>query len=439
MTVIDFKDSVIRALDPPPLGGDRQDYRFRQRSGLTLRSQPRTRRHPNGRKVFYVTYRFGPKQEVVRLMPDFPELGCSGATKQWQKIMADAVLGTNAAQTRRDRRIEKPKAQPKTMGVVLGEYKRTILDGLSVNHSRNTRRLIERYIEPRWGKFALDQITRDDVRALVQEIIDSGKESMARSVQATLVAFFNWAAHEAQYLAASPLQGLKRRVKEMRRERTLTDDELVAVLGGARHLPYPYGSFVLTLAGLGQRRTEVAKMRSTDIGGGVWVIPGTDSKNRKSHRLVLPPFVLAVLDDARREVENNIRRYCGETGRPAPEVIAGFDYLFSGRYRASLNSFSQCKSSLDAAVEAFCAEIGLPVPAPWRLHDLRRTCGSVLARLGVPSATIGRLMNHTQPGVTSKVYITHSYEREIGDALRVWSDHLARLEKRGRTTIQNVA
>jgi len=171
-------------------------------------------------------------------------------------------------------------------------------------------------------------------------------------------------------------------------------------------------------------------MRSGDISGGVWVIPGTDSKNRKSHRLVLPPFVLEVLDNARSGVEENIRRHCEETGRPAPEVAPGFDYLFGGRYKGSFTAFSLCKRKLEATVAAFCAETRLPAPAEWTFHDLRRTCGSVLARLGVPSKTIGRLMNHTEAGVTAKVYITHSYEREVGDALRLWSDYLTRLERR---------
>jgi integrase len=234
------------------------------------------------------------------------------------------------------------------------------------------------------------------------------------------------------------LRGLKRRVVETPRDRTLTDIELVTILGGARRLPYPYGSFVLALAGLGQRRTEVARMRAGDTGSGVWTIPGTDSKNRKSHRVPLPPFVLTVLEDAQREVEENIRRHCEETGRPIPEVAPGFDYLFGGRYKGSFSAFSLAKRKLDAAVEAFCAETGLPVPAEWTFHDLRRTCGSVLARLGVPSKTIGRLMNHTEAGVTAKVYITHSYEREVGDALRLWSDHLIRLEK-GDQVVLNVA
>jgi integrase len=179
-------------------------------------------------------------------------------------------------------------------------------------------------------------------------------------------------------------------------------------------------------------------MRSTDISGGVWVIPGTDSKNRKSHRLVLPPFILEVLDDARNEAAANIRRHCEETGRAMPEVSPGFDYLFGGRYKGSLNSFSLTKRKLDAAVEAFCTETGLPVPAEWTFHDLRRTCGSVLARLGVPSKTIGRLMNHTEAGVTSRVYITHSYEREVRDALRLWSDYLTRLKK-GDQSVLSVA
>ena len=431
-SVIEFKDSVIRNLKPPP-GKDRGEWRFRGKNGLGIRVYAPTPRYPEGRKVFNGVYRFGSRQERVRLLPDYPMLGVTGAGKQWEEILAKSVLGTNTAELRRERRRpDKPKVQPKTVVAVIAEYTRDRLDHLSDNHRTNTTHFFDTYVKPRWGKFLLADITRDHARDLIQGIIDAGKPITANRVQSALVALFNWVVEEAQYLSASPMKGLKRRVIETPRDRTLTDVELTVILGGARRLPYPYGSFVLALAGLGQRRTEVAKMRSGDISGGVWVIPGTDSKNRKSHRLVLPPFVLEVLDNARSGVEENIRRHCEETGRPAPEVAPGFDYLFGGRYKGSFTAFSLCKRKLEATVAAFCAETRLPAPAEWTFHDLRRTCGSVLARLGVPSKTIGRLMNHTEAGVTAKVYITHSYEREVGDALRLWSDYLTRLERRER-------
>jgi integrase len=429
---IPFRDSAIRNLQPPS-GKDREEWRFPERNGMTVRV------YHDGRKVFYVGYRFGTRQERVRLMPDYPELGCTGATKQWQKILADVVLGVNPAQIRRDRRLESPtKVQPKTLGTAFAEYLKEKSDQWSDNHRVSVTHAYDAYIKPKLGKHPLVAIARDDIRELIQEIIDSGKGRTANIVQTVLIAFFNWSVDEPQYLPASPVQRLKRRHKEEPRDRTLGDKELVAIIGGARRLAYPYGAYMLALLGTAQRRTEVAKMRSTDIDVGIWTIRRPDAKNRKAHRVPLPPFVLTVLEDARRAVDFNIRRYCEETGRPVPEAAPGFDFLFGGRYRGRITAFSAVKEKLDAAIEAYCIETGLPVPAAWTNHDLRRTAGSVLARLGVSSATIGRVMNHTEKGVTAKVYIQHSYEREIGDALRVWSDYLTRLEQGDQLVLRSV-
>ena len=429
---IPFRDSAIRNLQPPS-GKDREEWRFPERNGLTVRV------YPDGRKVFYVGYRFGARQERVRLMPDYPELGCVGATKQWQKILADVILGTNPAQIRRDRRLEsEPKVQPKTLSTARAEYLREKSDQWSDNHRVSVTHAFDAYILPKLGKYPLVAITRDDIRQLIQEIIDSGKGRTANIVHTTLVAFFNWAVDEPQYLSASPVQRLKRRHKEEPRDRTLSDKELVAIIGGARRLPYPHGGYMLTLLGSAQRRTEVAKLRASNIDGNVWIITRPDAKNRKAHRVPLPPFVLAVLEGARREVDANIQRFCQETGRPVPEVTPGFDYIFGGRYRGRITSFSACKEKLDRGIEEFCAETGLPVPTAFTFHDFRRTAGSVMARLGISSAIVGKVMNHAEKGVTSKVYITHSFEREIGDALKLWSDHLIRLEK-GDQQILHVA
>ena len=63
------------------------------------------------------------------------------------------------------------------------------------------------------------------------------------------------------------------------------------------------------------------------------------------------------------------------------------------------------------------------VIAPWRLHDLRRTAGTVMASVGVPVSTISRILNHSDGGVT-KIYNRFSYADEKRDALDRWGQRL---------------
>ena len=77
--------------------------------------------------------------------------------------------------------------------------------------------------------------------------------------------------------------------------------------------------------------------------------------------------------------------------------------------------------------------------APWRLHDLRRTAASNMARLGVPPQVLAAVLNHSPgsvQGITA-IYNRHSYEVEKRDALDRWAAELRRIV-RPQGGIENV-
>ena len=62
----------------------------------------------------------------------------------------------------------------------------------------------------------------------------------------------------------------------------------------------------------------------------------------------------------------------------------------------------------------------------WRLHDLRRTCVSGMARLGIAPHVADKILNHqsgTISGVAA-VYQRHQFLSERKDALDRWGAHL---------------
>ena len=65
----------------------------------------------------------------------------------------------------------------------------------------------------------------------------------------------------------------------------------------------------------------------------------------------------------------------------------------------------------------------------WRLHDLRRTCVSGMARLGIPPHVADKILNHqsgTISGVAA-VYQRHDFLAERNDALERWGAHVAKI------------
>ena len=58
-----------------------------------------------------------------------------------------------------------------------------------------------------------------------------------------------------------------------------------------------------------------------------------------------------------------------------------------------------------------------------RIHDLRRTAASLMTGMGIPRLTVGKILNHAEPGVTA-VYDRHSYDKEKREALDQWARRL---------------
>ena len=96
-----------------------------------------------------------------------------------------------------------------------------------------------------------------------------------------------------------------------------------------------------------------------------------------------------------------------------PKISA---YIFSTPASKPYRDFSAAKRQLDAMSGVM----------NWRLHDLRRTCVSGLARLGVAPHVADKILNHqagTISGVAT-VYQRHDFLSERREALERWAAHV---------------
>jgi integrase len=257
------------------------------------------------------------------------------------------------------------------------------------------------------------RVTRADVIGVLDKLVNAGKTVMAARSLAYARAAFRWAV-KREKVPVNPFLGLPIATATMERERELTDVELAEVWSAAKKMAYPWGAFfqiaILTL----QRREEVAAMRWSEIAPGLptWNIPGARMKNSKPHDVHLPEAARAVL----REV-------------PKTDDC---DFVFSTTGKTPISGFSKAKASLDAVVikargEAAAAAGIKPTPlVPWRLHDLRRTGASKLARLGFDSIVVDKLLAH-QPaklkGVAA-IYQRYDFAHERARVLDAWAGYV---------------
>lgn len=260
------------------------------------------------------------------------------------------------------------------------------------------------------------RLTRADAVNALDKLVRAGKPTMAGRTLAYARAAFRWAEKRGK-VPSNPFHGLPIATGSRARERVLSDAELAEVWAAAGTLGYPFASFFKLAMLTMQRRAEVAGMRWSEIAGDLsqWTLSGSRMKNGRPHDVHLSEPVRAIV----REIPH----------------IEGCDFVFSTTGRTPISGISKAKVALDAAITAARAAAtetgGKPEPLiPWRLHDLRRSGVSTLARLGFDSIVADKILAH-QPakllGVAA-VYQRHDFARERATALDAWAVHVLGIE-----------
>src|SRR6266705_50282 len=365
---------------------------------------------PKGRKVFIVLYRTGGAGSRLRkyTIGPYGRVTLHQARTAAQKVFAAKLEGRDPAAEKRavKRRIVTDRVED-----LLETF---IAQHVSQNRSANEiSRLLRREVSKAWGHKSIHEISKRDVVEVISAVEQRGAPIAANKALKSIKTFLRWCVGRA-ILDQSPADGIPLPAKETARDRVLSDTELAQVIGAARAIGGPYGGIVELLALTGQRREEVA--RSTwaefDLAQRIWLIPNQRTKNAKPHIVHLSDQSIAVLKKTSRHEQ----------------------FVFSVSGTRPFQNLSIAKHRLDelSGVEG------------WRLHDLRRTCISGMARLGIPPHVADKILNHqagTISGVAA-VYQRHDFLAERKDALEQWGTHVRKIltdASRDRNIIRRVA
>lgn len=258
-------------------------------------------------------------------------------------------------------------------------------------------RRLELHVLPKWKDRKIADIRRADVRELIHGIEGEVLPNRVLTVVRTIFRF----ALSQDWLEASPAEGIEKPKDEATRDRFLEMEEAKRVWTAAGLLGYPFGPFVRLLLLTGQRRTEVASMRwsEVDLDAGRWILKAAATKGDRGHLVPLSAAAVEQLE-------------------ALPKLG---DFVFTTDGETYVQGFAKAKARLDAFLGAQGEQL-----APWTLHDLRRTVATHMVRLGVSMEIVGRVLNHALTGVTAKVYALHGYEPEKRSALDRWAADVMR-------------
>jgi integrase len=247
-----------------------------------------------------------------------------------------------------------------------------------------------------WRGKTVHEIRRRDVVELLDKIAVD-RPVLANRTQAALSKLFKWLAAR-DVVESSPCVGVERPSREKPRDRVLLDEEIRQLWRASDDIGGRIGAFIKVLLLTGQRRSEVAGMRLSEIEGDLWNLPAARVKNARDHAVPLSRQVMEIIADQ-------------------PPIG---DFVFTDSKRQRIGSFARYKNQVDQIMKP---------TKPWVFHDIRRTVASGMAKLGITVPTIEKVLNHAG-GVFAGVvgtYNKYEYLPEKRAALQRWADHVAQL------------
>ena len=275
----------------------------------------------------------------------------------------------------------------------------------------------------KWADKPISDIDGDDIHTVVDEARklgiyglktrnDGTSESRGRKMHAALSVLFKWAVHKRK-VASNPTIGVWHPGAPPKRQRVLgtkqNPKERRWFWKACDKIGPPYGPLFQMLLLTGQRLGEVRDLRRHELSDdlSLCTIPGTRTKNHLEHEIPLPPLARDLI--ARFQPND-------------PDAL-----IFRTNNGKPLGNFDRAKKQLDKAMlEVARGEDRLASIDPWRLHDLRRTCATGMADLGVLPHVIEAVLNHISghKGGIAGTYNLAAYPEEKKAALERWALYL---------------
>ena len=376
---------------------------------------------PSGAKSWVITYRVPTRRWARRVViGTYPKLSLGKARRRAKTELSQAGAGQDPA-------AKKQETRESVKNTVSALFRLYAADADARHEAQefkswpDVRRSLERDVLPAWGSRPVTEIRRRDVLDLATLKAKAGATA-ANRLQAHLSMLFAYGV-EADWLPANPAAGLRKR-SELPRTRVLSPDEITVLwktLDADTAITLSRGKTAKTritmpvetsqtlrhvfklLLVAGQRLGETSRMRwaDVDLDAKRWTIPATETKNRTAHQVPLSEPAIELLK-AQQETAHPLATYVfpSSTKNDAPVLV------WSKRTAAAL-----------------AAMTGITFTA----HDLRRTVATMMGELGIEADTIGLVLNHRKPGVTTRHYDHSTRETAKRAALDRWAQRLTQI------------
>jgi integrase len=377
-------DLAIKAIKRPEAG--RVQIPDAAVGGLWLRTSD------TGSKSWSLIYRTPGDPRTKRLtLGKWPGIGCGEARRLARDALVAVAQGKDPAREKQEKR----HANGDLIEQVAVEFIARAYRVRRLQSTPEVEAMLRNHVLPHLAGRRIGSVSKHELLMVVDAVSDKGMPRAANKIVQLLKQLFRWSKSRGLITGEDPAAGLEKPHAERSRDRVLDDRELTAVWTAAERLDWPWTQYIKLLVLLGQRRTEVAAMKWSDLDltARVWHLPAQQTKMARARTLPLPGAVVAML-----------------------EAMPRFEGFVFGR---KLTGFDRMKKELDtiSGVNGYV------------LHDLRRTFATGQQKLGTRLEVTEQLLGHlsgSRSGVVG-VYQRHDFAAEQRVALERWAEHVQRL------------
>lgn len=288
------------------------------------------------------------------------------------------------------------------------------------------KRVYKKEVSPTIGELKASQVRATDILKIVRKIADSSRPSITNDSLMYMKQIFN---HAIRLGVTNNNPAIPFLIKdaggtEKSRTRALSIQELDVFLSCCRKHSniFTRDNYIvaLLLVTLGVRKTELTAARSEefDLKERIWHLDASRTKTGANIRTPIPELLIPILE------ELNIRACGSEYLFPNRRASKRRGYISDDTLNHALNKmFGKKVDSNKEHYPNILGDVGLEY---FVIHDLRRTCRSLLAELQAPPHIAERCLNHKQKGAEG-VYDRYDYLDERTDALDTLANRLLKL------------
>lgn len=370
-----------------------------------------------GKPSWVVKYSLGGKRSQIALPNAYPNMSISEAKMAALQIREQVKLNIDPKSKRKAAELKSIR----TVNQLFEDWHQNYLIR-NFKHPEIPARYYRKEMKRHIGVIVVSEVTPQHIRLIIDSIVASGRQSVANKALLYAKQMFNHAI-KLNLTAYNPAQAFTPKDAggtEHSRTRALQTHEIqyaFSVLNQQRDIftRDNYLACCLLLC-LGCRKGELisAKWEQFDLENKIWnCVTNKKRKDTPNETIIVPLSDLVICWLKELQVR-----------------AAGSSYVFPARRASKRREYISDDTLNHALAKIFGLKVDskkspypnfLPDIEPFTVQDLRRTCRSLLAELGINEQIAERCLNHKIQGVMG-VYDRHNYYQERKSALKKLSD-----------------